>query len=103
MLHFQHALQRHIMHIAIVQPLLAGEQLTQERVQIQQDNEHLWRHISAELADFQMPTYEWDTGTPIDVLRTGSHPHMLLNMLNELFYMYRGVGQNDADGQHVVA
>ena len=37
-------------------------------------NEHLWQHIDVEIADFQMPTYEWDMGAPIDVLRTGSCP-----------------------------
>ena len=52
---------------------------------------------------FQALTYEWDIGTPIDVLRTGSHLHMLLYVLNEMFYVYRGEGVNDADGQHVVA
>ena len=66
-------------------------------------NEHLWQHINVEIDDFQMPTYERDTGVPIDVLRTGSHPHMLLYVLNELFYVYRGVGENDVDRQRVVA
>ena len=37
------------------------------------------------------------------MLRTGSHPRLLLYALNELFYVYKGVGANDADGQHVVA
>ena len=50
-----------------------------------------------------MPTYEWDTGAPINVLRTGSHPRMFLYALNKLFYVYRGVGVNDTDRQHVVA
>ena len=54
-----------------------------------------------EIDDFQMPTYERGTGAPIDVLRTGSHPHMLLYVLDKLFYMYKGVGGNDMDGQHV--
>ena len=63
----------------------------------------MWQHISVEIADFQMPTYEWDMGAPIDVLRTDSHPRMLLYVLNELFYMYRGMGENDTDGQCVVA
>ena len=53
----------------------------------------MWWHIDAEIADFQMPTYELNTGAPIDVLRTGSHPHMLLYVLNELFNVYRGVGE----------
>ena len=50
-----------------------------------------------------MLTYERDMGMPIDVLRTSSHPCMLLYMLDELFYVYKGVEVNDADGQHVVA
>ena len=66
-------------------------------------NEHLWWHVDVEIADFQMLTYEWDTGAPIDVLRTGSHPCMLLYSLDELFYVYRGVGENDMDRQCVVA
>ena len=37
------------------------------------------------------------------VLRTGMHLHMMLYMLDELFYVYRGVGANDADGQRIVA
>ena len=66
-------------------------------------NEHLWRHVNAEITDFQMLTYEWDMGAPIDVLRTGSHPHMLLYALDKLFYVYKGVGVNDVDGQCIVA
>ena len=42
-------------------------------------------------------------GVPIDVLRTGSHPCMLLYMLDELFYVYKGVGGKDVDRQCVVA
>ena len=57
--------------------------------------------FGAEIANFQILTYERDTGAPINVLRTGSHPYMLLYMLNELFYVYKGVGANDMDGQHV--
>ena len=66
-------------------------------------NEHLWWHVNVEIADFQTPTYEWDKGMPIDVLRTGSHPCMLLYVLDELFYVYKGVGVNDMDGQCIVA
>ena len=40
---------------------------------------------------------------PIDALRTGSCPHMLLYMLNKLFYVYKGVGVKHADGQCIVA
>ena len=40
---------------------------------------------------------------PINVLRTGMHPHMMLYMLDKLFCIYRGVGMNDVDGQHIVA
>ena len=66
-------------------------------------NEHLWQHVNTEKANFQMPTYEWDTGAPIDVLRTASCLCMLLDMLHELFYVYRGVGVNDTDGERIVA
>ena len=66
-------------------------------------NEHLWQHIGVEIADFQTPTYDRGTGDPIDVLRTGSHLRMLLYALDELFYVYKGVGGNDVDGQCVVA
>ena len=31
------------------------------------------------------------------------HPRMMLYALDELFYVYRGVGTNDVDGQHIVA
>ena len=40
---------------------------------------------------------------PIDVLRTSTCPCMMLYVLDELFYVYRGVGANDVDGQHVIA
>ena len=50
-----------------------------------------------------MPTHERGSGAPIDMLRTGSHPCMLLHVLNILFYMYKGVGGNDMDRQCVVA
>ena len=53
----------------------------------------MWWHVNTEVTNFQMPTYERDTGAPIDVMRTGSHPCMLLYVLNEL----------NMDGQHVVA
>ena len=56
-----------------------------------------------EIANFQMLTYERGMGAPINVLRTGSHLHMLLYTLDELFYMYKGVGGSDMDGQHVDA
>ena len=68
-----------------------------------ESNEHLWQHIGVELADFQMLTYERGMGAPINVLRTGICPCMLLYMLDELFYVYKGVGGNDVDRQHVVA
>ena len=65
-------------------------------------NEHLWHHVNAEVVDFHTPTYERETGVAIDVLQTGSHPRMLLYMLDELFYVYKRVGVNDVDRQHVV-
>ena len=56
-----------------------------------------------EVADFQTPTYDQEMGVPIDVLRTGMHPRMMLYMLDELFYVYRGVGTNNMDGQCIIA
>ena len=41
-------------------------------------------------------------GAPIDLKRTGTHLHMMLYALDELFYMFQGVGANDIDRQHVV-
>ena len=65
-------------------------------------NEHLWWHVGMELANCQTPTDKWDMGMHFNVLMTGSHLRMLLYKLNELFYMYRGVGENDTDRQCVV-
>ena len=65
-------------------------------------SEHLWRHVNEDLADFQMPTYG-EIGVPIDLKRTGTCPRMMLYTLDELFYMFRGIGTNDIDGQHIVA
>ena len=42
-------------------------------------------------------------GVPINVLRTGTCLHMMLYVLDELFYVYRGVGANDMDGQCIIA
>ena len=52
--------------------------------------------------DFQMPTHDRETGTPIDLRRTGTHPCMMLYTLDELFYMFWGIGANDIDRQHIV-
>ena len=41
-------------------------------------------------------------GMPIDLKRTGMHPCMMLYALDELFYMFWGIGTNDIDGQHVI-
>ena len=49
--------------------------------------------------DFQMPTQGHKTGMPTDQRRTGT---MMLYTLDELFYMFRGIGTNDIDGQRVV-
>ena len=44
-----------------------------------------------------------ETGTPRDLRRTGTHPHMMLYALDELFYMFWGIGTNDIDRQHIIA
>ena len=63
---------------------------------------HLWRHVNENLVDFQTPNHNHKTGTPIDLRRNGTHPHMILYALDELFYMFWGIGANDIDGQHIV-
>ena len=40
---------------------------------------------------------------PIDMLRTSMCPCMMLYTLDKLFYVCRGVGANDVDGQHIIA
>ena len=66
-------------------------------------SEHLWRHVNSEVTDFQTPTYDRDTGAPINVLRTSTCPRMMLYTLDELFFICRGMGTNDVDGQHIIA
>ena len=65
-------------------------------------SEHLWRHVNKDLVDFQMP-HNQEMGMPIDLRRTGTHLHMMLYTLDELFYMFQGVGANDIDRQHNIA
>ena len=67
------------------------------------DNEHLWRHINESLTDFEMPTFDHETGTPCIQKRTGMCPHMMLYAMDEMFHVFWGVGANDVDGQCVVA
>ena len=50
-----------------------------------------------------MPTHDHEMGAPIDLRRTGTHPCMMLYALDELFYMFWGIGTNDIDGQHVIS
>ena len=66
-------------------------------------SEHFWRHVNEDLADFQMPTFTHKMSTPIDLRRTGMHPCMMLYTLDELFYMFQGIGTNDIDRQCVIA
>ena len=66
-------------------------------------SKHLWRHVNEDLADFQMPTHDHEVGMPIDLRRTGTHPCMMLYALNELFYLFWGVGTNNIDGQCIIA
>ena len=67
------------------------------------DNEHLWRHINESLADFEMPTYDREMGTPCNQKRTGTCPHMMLYAMDEMFHIFWGMRANDVNGQCVVA
>ena len=59
-------------------------------------------NTNEDLVDFQMPTHNHEMGTPIDLRRTGTCPHMMLYTLDELFYMFQGIATNHIDGQHVI-
>ena len=50
-----------------------------------------------------MPTHNREMGVPIDLRRTGMCWHMMLYALDELFYVFQGIGTNDIDGQCIVA
>ena len=67
------------------------------------DNEYLWRHVNESLADFEMPTYDRETGMSCILKRTRMHPHMMLYAMDEMFHVFRGVGANNVDGQCIVA
>ena len=49
-----------------------------------------------------MPTHDHKTGMPIDLKRTGTCPCMMLYTLDELFYVFWGIGTNDIDGQCII-
>ena len=42
-------------------------------------------------------------GTPCNQKRTRMHPHMMPYAMDEMFHIFRGVGANNLNGQHVVA
>ena len=67
------------------------------------DNEHLWRHVNKSLADFKMPTYDGEVGTPCILKRTRMCPRMMLYAMDEMFHIFQGMGDNNVDGQCVVA
>ena len=50
-----------------------------------------------------MPTHDHKMGVPIDLRRTGACPCMILYALDELFYVFQGVGSNYIDEQCIVA
>ena len=66
-------------------------------------NEHLWCHVNEEMADFHTPTFEREMGMALDVLHTSYHLHILMYMLNELFFVFKKLWANDFDAPYVVA
>ena len=67
------------------------------------DNEPLWRHINESLADFKMPTYDREAGMPCILKRTRKCPCMMLSAMDEMFHIFQGMGDNDVNGQCIVA
>ena len=49
------------------------------------------------------PTYDHEMGMPCNQKRTGTHPHMMLYAMDEMFHIFWGMAANDVNGQCVVA
>ena len=70
---------------------------------LSKDYKHLWQHASETTADFSLLTFDIDDLSPCSVKHMDLHPKMLLYALDELSYVFRGMGANDLDGQCIVA
>ena len=55
------------------------------------------------MADFSSPTFDIDNLSRCSIKHMGSCPKMLLYVLDELFHVFRGMGANDLDRQHIIA
>ena len=67
------------------------------------DLEKFWHFTSENIPDFYMPALKKEMLVSYDKLCEGTHPKMLLYALDELFHVFRGWGENDLNGQCVVA
>ena len=65
-------------------------------------NEHLWHHVNEEAVDFHTMTFQSETGMALDMLHTSYYPHLLLYMLNELFFIFKKLRAGNFDMQCVV-
>ena len=72
-------------------------------VMFSKDTEKFWCFASENIPDFYMPTLKKEMVVPCDKLHEGAHPKMSLYALDELFHVFRRVGANNLNGQHVVA
>ena len=65
-------------------------------------NEHLWCHMNEEMSDFHTPTFKHETGVVIDVLHTSYCLCVFLDMIDELFYIFKKLWADNFDVQCVV-
>ena len=66
-------------------------------------SEHLWHHVNDEAMDFHTPTFQRETGAALDMLHTGYCLHVLMYMLDELFFIFKKLQANDFDAQCMMA
>ena len=68
-------------------------------------NEHLWCHVNEVAVDFHTPTFQREMIMTLDVLRTGYCPHILMYMLDKLFFkkVFKKLHADDFDALSMVA
>ena len=64
---------------------------------------HAWCHANEEVADFHTPTFQRETGKALDVLHTGYHPHILMYVLDKLFFVFKKLWMDNFNVQCMVA
>ena len=65
-------------------------------------NEGSWSEEVCTVPDFMAPSLSVVKLEPVELNCMGHHPKMFLYMLDELMYVYKGLG-DDFDGQQIIA